>query len=612
MGALSRGADATQLFKRLQDRQRKGRHHKAASFMYLKIPLFDPAATLDWLMPLARPILNRWALIAWTILLAFAVSEVTPKWKSLWIETWQVLRPDNLIWLLLIYILLKVVHEFGHGLLCRRFGGQVHDMGIIFLVFRPVPYCDATSSWAFDHRLHRAAVALGGIFVELAFASGAAIIWANTAAGTITHELAHNTIFVAGLGTLLFNANPLLRFDGYYVLCDLLDIPNLYRRANQQLSYLVQRWVFGVKQIRPITDRIRESFWLTSYACLAWVYRVFIVIGIIWFVSRAFFHVGALLAVFALVGWVVLPLARFVRFLAASPVLQNVRWRAIGVTTAFVCGIAALTGVIQFDQHIYADAVIKSDQWVQLAADVDGTVEAVLVGDGDTVRAGERILKLTNEPLRFERLKMLARIRKATITHDNARLNSPALQSQAEAEVQALKKRLAILDQQIAALIVRSAADGTIVAPRIRQLKGAFVERGQMLGRIRSGRQTHVLAVIRQADNLIFHGQQRPTAEVRLIGDVHHTVNGIVEKISRAGSDELAHPSMAARAGGAVRTIGEGDQIKAAEPLFDVRIAVDRMNSAQPGQRAKVRFTFDRKPLAQQWWRRVLQVVELW
>ena len=155
-------------------------------------------------------------------------------------------------------VVIKTVHEFGHSFACRRFGGEVHTMGIMFLLFTPIPYMDATASWSFRSRWQRALVGAAGMIVEVFVASLATFVWASTAPGTI-HSLAYNMMFVASVSTVLFNANPLLRFDGYYILSDLLDIPNLHQRSTGLLRHFVEFMPLDTrKSINPTRSR-RET-----------------------------------------------------------------------------------------------------------------------------------------------------------------------------------------------------------------------------------------------------------------------------------------------------------------------------------------------------------------
>ncbi len=143
----------------------------------------------------------------------------------------------NLVLLYLGLIFIKTVHEFGHAIFCRKYGGEVHVMGVMLMIFTPMPYVDATSSWSFRERYKRVLVGAAGMIVELFVAALATFVWAKTAPGTL-HSLAYNMMFVASVSTLIFNINPLLRFDGYYILSDLIEIPNLNQRATGQLTHL--------------------------------------------------------------------------------------------------------------------------------------------------------------------------------------------------------------------------------------------------------------------------------------------------------------------------------------------------------------------------------------
>ena len=603
-------SDAAQLFERMKRRQSVLRRQKFASFLFIKIPLLDPAVLIDWLLPLVRPILNKWGLTAWLVLLVLAASQVTPKVGELWAETLLVLRPNNLIWLIGIFWLIKAVHEFGHGVLCRNFGGQVHEMGIMLLVFAPVPYCDATSSWAFDHRLRRALVGLGGVLVELAFACVAAIVWANTGPGP-THELAHNVVFIAGLGTLLFNANPLLRFDGYYVLCDLLDIPNLFKRANAQIRYLVQRWVLGVKQIRPVTNSYREQAWLLSYAGAAWTYRVFVMIAIMWFLSRALFGLGVILVFVVLLTWVVIPLAKFVRFLAASPVLGGARFQAVGMTMGILIMVGAGIGFIPVGQHVYADAVIRPTDWMQLVSPANGFVERIQVKDGQAVRKDDVLIGLSNPTLAVERMKIQAQIEQSRVERRSLLGQELAKVKQVEAKLESLRQELTLVDQQIAGLSVRSPIDGFVVAPWLDQTLGGFIKKGQVLGEVRADGRRHALAVIDQTDNaLMFRGRVKPKVELCSVGRLDRIIDATVKDVSPAAHRQMEHRLFGVLGGGPIRTDDTG--VNAADPVFEVRLEWPQQqdDAMHFGQRAKVRFTFARQPLAYQWWRRLRQSIE--
>ena len=610
-------ADAARLFERLNRRNAMNRRRRMSGFLFVKIPLFDPAVAIEWLLPLVRPLLTRWGLVAWFTLIVAALVQVAPRWGQLWDETTSVLRPSNLVWLVVAYWSIKAVHEFGHGLMCRRFGGEVHEMGIMLLVFAPVPYCDATSSWAIANRVQRALVGLAGILVEVACAATAAIVWANTPAGHRVHELAQNVIFIAGFGTLLFNANPLLRFDGYYVLTDLLDIPNLFKSANAQVVHLVQRWVFGIREARPVTRSRREKAWMLSYACSAWMYRLTVMISILWFLNHApfLFGLGVILVAVVLFGWVVFPSAKFLHYLVASPSLQGRRLRAVGMTALFVGGLVALIGFVPVDQHAYVDAVIEPPRRAKLAIGTDGFVEHVVVEDGQRVHKGDVILTATNPPLETRRAAVVAEIADQQVVVGQASLRRPDEVLKASARLDALRRQLEQIDRKIRELTLRSPEDGLIVAPVLDRIRGAHAKAGQVLGEVHSGRGLVASAVIDQSDNaLMFMSGSLPTAEVRTMGRLDRRIEGKVERVGQAGEQTLKHSQLSVFGSGEIRVDrydrADPGSLHTVDPVFDVRVRLEGDVKALPGERAKVRFTFGTKPLGAQWWRRLRQMMK--
>src|ERR1019366_7475566 len=183
--------------------------------------------------------------IVWCGVLGWAVKTCIDHSAELGTASRNVFASSNLVLLYLGIVVVKVLHELGHAAACKHFGGQVHTLGVMLLFFSPLPYVDVTSSWSFRERWKRIAVASAGVIAELFVAGLAAIFWANTGPG-VWHDLAFNMMIAAGVTTLLFNANPLLRYDGYYVFSDLIDLPNLYQRAQQMLIYLAEKYLFGV------------------------------------------------------------------------------------------------------------------------------------------------------------------------------------------------------------------------------------------------------------------------------------------------------------------------------------------------------------------------------
>ena len=243
----------------------------------------------------------------------------------------RVLAPQNLLLLWFVYPVVKVFHELGHAYAVRKWGGEVHDIGIMLLVFTPVPYVDASAASGFRDKRHRMVVGAIGIAVELFLGSLALFVWLNVEPGVVS-AIAYNVMLISGVSTLLFNGNPLLRFDGYYVFSDAIEVPNLGARSNRYLGYLFQRYVLRIKDAISPADTRGERSWMMAYGIASFVYRVFIMFVIIMFIAGKFFFVGVLLAIWAIATQVFMPIGKSVSFLFTNPALGRQRGRSV-VTT---------------------------------------------------------------------------------------------------------------------------------------------------------------------------------------------------------------------------------------------------------------------------------------
>jgi putative peptide zinc metalloprotease protein len=159
--------------------------------------------------------------------------------------------------------------------MARRWGGEVHEIGLMLLVFSPVPYVDASSAWGFRDKRKRMVVGGVGIAVELFLGALALFVWLMVEPGMV-RAVAYNVMLISGVSTLLFNGNPLLRFDGYYVLADAIEVPNLGARSNTYLGYLFQRYVLGIRTAESSAHSNGERAWMVVYGITSFFYRIFI------------------------------------------------------------------------------------------------------------------------------------------------------------------------------------------------------------------------------------------------------------------------------------------------------------------------------------------------
>jgi putative peptide zinc metalloprotease protein len=333
--------DVAELFRRSLERGKK-RRVAMLNPLSFRVPLFDPEGLLDRLAPLARFLFRPAVAVVWAVVILASLLTVLSNWDAVRsFAAVHMLTPRYLFLLWLCYPLIKALHELGHGLAVKAWGGEVREMGVSLLMLIPVPFVDASAASAFPEKHRRVIVGGAGIMVELFLAALALFVWLHVADGTV-RDIAFIIMLIGGMSTVLFNGNPLLRFDGYYMLSDLLDIPNLGSRSNAYIVYLAQRRLLGVQSaISPVTGP-GEAPLLFGYAVLSFAYRWFVAgLIILW---AGHFSLWAGILVGAGVAWtmVIKPLIGLWRFLTSAPQLSRTRTRSMTI----VCGVAAAVVIL--------------------------------------------------------------------------------------------------------------------------------------------------------------------------------------------------------------------------------------------------------------------------
>jgi len=590
--------DSAQLFQRYKQRKQREIGFQFLNIMFMRFPLLDPDRFLVRILPVMGKLISPAGVALWAIVVGFAVKIVVDNFGALREQGQNVLAPGNLVLLYLGLIFIKTLHEFGHALFCRKFGGEVHVMGVMLMIFTPMPYVDATSSWGFRERYKRVLVGAAGMIVELFVAALATFVWAKTAPGTL-HNLAYNMMFVASVSTLIFNINPLLRFDGYYILSDLIEIPNLNQRATDQLTHVAESKLFGVKPSEGPARTKREAGWLIFFGIASGIYRVIVFSGVLLAVADRFLIIGIVMAIVCLISWVTVPIVRFVRYLATSPKLDRVRSRAIGVAVGGAAVILILLGVVPFPSSFRAPGVVKAAQRTQVANEAAGTVEALLVKPGDTVKSGQAILKLRNKELDLELVAARAKLAEV-----NARLLKAMNDESADVKPlsqlrDSVGERIAKLSADAAHLTVTARHDGVWVAPGMEEFVGRWVPRGADLGMLVNPKTFEFSASVMQEDVDAVFAKKFPRADVRLDGDVAMQLPVRDWRVIPGGQETLPSAAFGWRAGGEVSVAQEENQPnKAAEPLFSVigKLDSDGKVTLMDGRLGKIRFELPAEP----------------
>lgn len=595
---FDRPADFDLLLPHLQESaQPRGR----GNLLAWRVPLGDPTGLLQRLRPVQEICFTRTALVLWLLavssLLVLVLQHAPALWAygSRWIDS-----PRFVLLALLLFWPIKLMHELAHGLAVQRWGGRVRAAGVTLMLLMPVPYVDASAASGFVRRRHRMAVAGAGMMAELALAAVAMPLWLWLEDGW-WRAAAFMTLIVAGVSTLLFNANPLQRLDGYYLLTDALGLPNLGPRSRAWWDGVLRRRLLGLRAVEPMPVARGETPWLAAYAPLSWLMTVVVAsLGVAW-VGRWSFGLG--LACALVLGWQVVarPVFRLLRTLRQAALAQQdsrTRWRRAGLVA-----IAALLLVLgmPWPQSLLVRGVVWPQEQTQLRAEEAGRVEAVFQPDAAPVRAGDAVFRLSNIALETQQARQAARVAALEVALFDALPAGGSASGDARAELAAAQAELARLDERVAALTVRAQVDGRLALPDAQDLPGQHVARGRLVGRVLTDAPPTVRVAVPEAEA----GDLRKLAGVVR---VRLASSRGVERVASLARDsggavaQLPSAALSVRHGGPVLTDPQDPQdLTPTQPVVVLDVVLAQMpegGGARMGERAWVRFEAGSVPLA--------------
>lgn len=601
--------DATAIAERGAKYRKKSLFSRFLNPLAVRFPLFDPDLIISELWPLARPVFTRTGAVFFVLLLLWGGAVAAQHWEPLTTNLIdQILSTQSLVILVLIYPFVKLFHELGHGFAVKKYGGEVREVGVMFLVFIPVPYVDASASTGFPHRSQRMLVSAAGIMVELGLAAIAMLIWTQLEEG-ILRAACFNVMVIGGISTLLFNGNPLLRFDGYYVFSDFLDIPNLGARSNKYLGYLIQKYLFGLETARSPVRAKGEAGWFFFYAIAAFVYRLFISFAIITLVAVRFFFVGVLFAIWSVTLMFIVPIFKHLRFLASDVRLRGSRGRAWLVSLAIFGVVIGAFGFVPVPHRAIAHGIVQAPDHATVYALETGDV-AQIIGQANTqVTQGEPILRLSDPYLDSELASAVADGNRFELRYRQA-LSENAFDVRIWREqVARAQSEVAVLRSRIDNLVLRSPREGMLVVPAQADLENGFVRRGDVLAYVVDPKELVVrVAVSQDTADLVRRRTQsvsvRPSENLDVILTGH-----IVREVPTVGRN-LASLALSTEGGGPFlldpASTG-GPQSLQQVMHFDIATDGEPPSTAL-GSRVYVRFDLGSEPVAVRVWRAVRQL----
>lgn len=615
--------DSSVLLKRHRNLMKRKFQQRLMNVLFPRIPIWDPDNFLKRWGPILNPLMSWPAAVIWLIVVGYGLFTVAPMGTELTQAARDSIAPSNWIALWAVFVFTKFIHEMGHAASTRRFGGECHEMGVMFLVFIPTPYVDASAAWSFPSRWARMFVGAAGMIVEIFFAAICAVIWANTSSGQLIHQLAYNAMLIASVSTVLFNANPLLRYDGYYMLSDFLEIPNLQKRSSDYFMGLLKRHVFRVKAKEPLPN-FTTRFWLFVYAVTSTVYRVFIGLVIIVLVAFQVPILGILMSLGGLITWIGMPIFKSIKYLALDPELHRKRGKAWAWSAGMLAAAALFLGVIPFPFRVMAEGVVEPSERSLVHAMASGFVDQVHVQDGQSVKAGQVLITLRDDALAAE-VKRVSAVLEATRTRYKTALNVNATQAEFHRqEVRVYEEELAKLQNRAAKLEIKADIEGEVVAPALRDLPGSYVSQGQQVVFIASSKSYVVRTVVHQEDAELIPADGKAPTLVRLAGYVVQTLPADHVEVVNAASKSVPSAALTHAGGGDLQPDSQDPKgTTAATQQIPLRVYLSpetkltkETGEMTPnaeliaGQRAYVRMELGSRTIASQAWRRFLQVIQ--
>ena len=485
-GLLITGADGQgrQLKKRRDETKRKEFLGKLSNVLAIRFKGIDPERLLNALAPFTNWYFTKWAVMVVAFIGLCALLLIGTNFTMFRARLpafHEFFGPQNWLWLGMTLGLTKVLHEFGHGLSCKRFGGECHEMGVMFLVLTPCLYCNVSDSWLLPSKWHRAAIGAAGMYVELTLASIATFLWWFSDEASTINQISLSVMFICSVSTVLFNGNPLLRFDGYYIMSDVMEIPNLRQKSSKILQRFMAEHCLGLEQQEdPFLPQGNQIFF-GMYTIAAVIYRWIVVFSILMFLNSVLEPyglqvVGRLIAGMGLFGLIIQPMWKLGKFLHVPGRMHQVKRKNILITLAILATIVSAFCLVPLPYSVKCSAQVQPRDAKTVYAGEDGILKEILVKPGRQVDVGTPIATLRNIQLELELAEAESTL-KGSKAQLAAMLSSSDRRSAESIELTRIEikyletKRIPQLEERFEKLTVKAPAKGVIILPRYQKAR---------------------------------------------------------------------------------------------------------------------------------------------
>ena len=629
--------------EQLMERRRKRRLRTIAtafaSLLAIRFKGIDPDRILNWLYPKVRWMFSMPAQIVAATIALSALTLVLVQFEAFHnkLPTFhQFFEPKNWIYMVIVLAATKIIHEFGHGLSCKHFGGECHEMGVMFLVLTPCLYCNVSDSWMLPNKWHRVIIGAAGMYVEVLMASIATFLWWFSQPGLL-NQISLSVMFICSVSTIIFNANPLLRFDGYYILADIVEIPNLRQKATTITSRKLGKWCLGLDEPDDPFLPQRNQMFFALYTIAAVIYRWVILFGILFFLYRLLEPyqlkiVSQMLAFVSISSLLAMPLWKLGKFFYVPGKLHQVKRKNVNITLLVLAAAAAFIIFCPLPYSVICPLEVNPRDADPVYIDISGVLEEIRVKPWQEVKEGDLLGMLSSDELEIEIAELEASLQEKKLEYET--LSAEAFRTRSEEAVRTLpqtKQAIESLEAQLAQkredqlrlrLVARSS--GTVLPPpNVPEEKskrgalptwsgslldeknlGAYIG-GALFCQIGDPSQWEANLVIDQDD--IEFVRQDQEVSIKLDAIPGHTFRSTIEEIGP--EMEFASPQLASSGGGdLMSTVDETGSERPTYTSYQARAAIDDPDGdLVQGMRGRAKIYAEWQPLGKRFWRYLMR-----
>lgn len=598
--------DNQSLYERRAKKLQAKRKAKLTGFLFMQIPLWNPDTFLQRTQHLVAWAFSRWATAVWLMVVLAAGVILAKNWQDFFTPIGTIFTLERLVGLWFTLVGMKVLHEFGHAYVCRLRGGEVPEMGVFLLAGTPAAYVDATSSWGFTDRRDRLAVVLAGVYVELFIAALAIFTWATTSSAAV-QIIMFDIVLVAGVATVLANLNPLMRFDGYYLASDLLEIPNLRGTSQKYTISLLKRLAVGTPVAYVPYGRWTRVFFV-FFGTASALYKITIVLGISALLATKALWLGISLAAFYVGTELFKALRGAASFLLHSEEAASRRIRAGAIAFAAYAVVPAILVLLPVPRQLKASGTVGREIEVMQYPAAPGFLESLEASDGSLVHPGDPVAEIRNDELAQQLLDVASRLELATIRAVAAISGEPSERLLADRSVESLEFEAGRLRERTRALKLVASEGGTVHRLVSSSDRGRYITPAEPIAVVSSGG-TVVRALVRADAFAALEPTVGDTVRFRPSSDPTLDFGATITRVTPTGSRAIGHLALTGEGGGDIPVsplTGEAN-----EPYFEVEALLDANADSLPyGATGRIVLGTHAEPVAQSLWRGALRLMQ--